>query len=780
MISARKFYCEDHEYKKKFDQDQKWSENSERTFNRLLESREEWNRQREIQNFRFADRSFWPDETFLDEVQIPKSFSKNNFLEKSASESLSRVSRVDNPNEKMKFTNPSSEIKSKSNEMITFDNKVKSDIVSVKNEKVISEISTNRNSGYNDKSIQEVDGSSSKKPDEIKKKDVDKSKDGLSIIKYEKVLTDPNKSDVKTINKDPPLGENYSFIPPLSVSRKKVRLGIKYHLVDKTKSKVFDRWDPALRKRKNFFEPLADKFLGELVKKGWIREISEKEAKFISHSKWVPKFDDKNQIREDKIRLTVALLDINEWSEKRNVNYPKEDTIKESLQYEGAKWAQKGDVEDGYWKIEIVEEDQPYTAFYAQGKIYMFTRLPMGHTNACNIFHEIVRYELEDIPGTINYIDDVMAWGPTKRIAEERFKEIEKRLHWIGMDLENTKSDNEAKQRLEFLRWVWDLTEERVRIFINEAKRQKILSRIKKYTIEVKGEKIEAGLANSIYGDIQYLLRGRQPIKELQDMKREMGGSVKKDCSVKIKNPFNLALVEKIDERLFGEARYRMNDPKNRSRFLHTDASEWGVGILVRTGILNRTYYWFQLKNKVKYTKIIENEAFAALLGLKIMAALGGKGKKNFEINVDNPTARTVLEGKNPKVKVVDVSKLREEVSRVGITWTTRLQNKSNEEWEMKVADLLSRNEKDKALRFLEEKAMELVEGGEIKRFKIQKGLWTRASLLGNEVFSGKSDEENAEDGDSSNDSGETHRVWGEYRHNYFPNQKEELKKNLK
>ena len=578
---------------------------------------------------------------------------------------------------------------------------------------------------------------------DLMKSKEDRIENTINLNKVKRVLTKPE-SDVKNINKDS-FVEKDIFIPPSEIQRPKVSLGIKYHMVDKSKSKVYDRWDPVLKKRKDFFEKLADKHLANLLEKGWISEIHERDAKFISHSKWVPKFDEKNRVREDKIRLTVALLDINEWSEKLNVNYPKEDEIKESLQ--GAKFAQKGDVEDGYWMIEIEEKDRPYTAFYAQGKIFMFNRLPMGHTNACNLFHEIVRKRIASVPGTINYIDDVMAWGPTKEIAQERFKEIKERLHWIGMELEKTKSNEEALPRIEFLRMIWDLTGDKVQIFINEAKREKVLSRLRQYSVEEVGDRIEAGLANSIFGDIQYLLRGRQPIKELQDMKREIGPNVKKGNSVKIKNPITLDLINKVDDRLFGGASYKMNNPKTRSTFMHTDASEWGIGILIRTGILIRQYYYFQLKHKVNYTRIIENEAYAALLGLKILAAMG---RRNAEINVDNPTTEVVLRGKNPKTKVVDVSKLREEVSRVGITWTTRLQNKDNEEWEMQVADKLSRNKKEEALELLKEKVESLIEQGEVKRYRVVQGMWRLQGELGNEVIISNFTRENDDNGEVS------------------------------
>lgn len=48
------------------------------------------------------------------------------------------------------------------------------------------------------------------------------------------------------------------------------------------------------------------------------------------------KFNEKNEVCEDKIWFIVVFLKINEWSEKLNVNYFKEDEIKEF--FEGFKY----------------------------------------------------------------------------------------------------------------------------------------------------------------------------------------------------------------------------------------------------------------------------------------------------------------------------------------------------------------------------------------------------------------------------------------------------------
>ena len=44
------------------------------------------------------------------------------------------------------------------------------------------------------------------------------------------------------------------------------------------------------------------------------------------------------------------------------------------------------DLTSAYHQIPLLTEDKPYTAFKADGKLFQFTRLPFGLTNAVAVF----------------------------------------------------------------------------------------------------------------------------------------------------------------------------------------------------------------------------------------------------------------------------------------------------------------------------------------------------------------------------------------------------------
>ena len=64
----------------------------------------------------------------------------------------------------------------------------------------------------------------------------------------------------------------------------------------------------------------------------------------------------------------------------------------------------------------IREQDKPYTAFEACGKLYQFTRIPFGFTNGVTCFQRIMDTLIkeEGLEGIYAYLDDVTICGKTQ------------------------------------------------------------------------------------------------------------------------------------------------------------------------------------------------------------------------------------------------------------------------------------------------------------------------------------------------------------------------------
>ena len=81
------------------------------------------------------------------------------------------------------------------------------------------------------------------------------------------------------------------------------------------------------------------------------------------------------------------------------------------------------DLKSAYYQVPIPPEDKKYTGFEAQGKLYQFTRVPLGVTNAVSAFQRIVDtvFQQHGLRRTYAYLDNITAGGAT---VEEHDKNL--------------------------------------------------------------------------------------------------------------------------------------------------------------------------------------------------------------------------------------------------------------------------------------------------------------------------------------------------------------------
>lgn len=74
------------------------------------------------------------------------------------------------------------------------------------------------------------------------------------------------------------------------------------------------------------------------------------------------------------------------------------------------------DLRSAYHQVALRDQDKPYTAFEACGRLYQFTRIPFGVTNGVACFQRIMDTLIkeEGLDGTFAYLDDVTICGMTR------------------------------------------------------------------------------------------------------------------------------------------------------------------------------------------------------------------------------------------------------------------------------------------------------------------------------------------------------------------------------
>jgi hypothetical protein len=140
----------------------------------------------------------------------------------------------------------------------------------------------------------------------------------------------------------------------------------------------------------------------------------------------------RNPIRSLKpnggIRLVsnlIALNDIVEKDEYRLTNI--RDVVRET---QGAKVISVVDLKDGFYSIEIAEEDKFKTAFEFNGQVYEWNSMVIGYKNSSQILQRIMGNIFRDLKGkgVEIYMDDIVIYSSSVEEHDLLFRETLKRL----------------------------------------------------------------------------------------------------------------------------------------------------------------------------------------------------------------------------------------------------------------------------------------------------------------------------------------------------------------
>ena len=84
------------------------------------------------------------------------------------------------------------------------------------------------------------------------------------------------------------------------------------------------------------------------------------------------------------------------------------------------------DLKSAYYQVPLKEEDKAYTAFESGGRLYQFTRMPVGITNGVAGFQRSVDniIENENLEGTFAYVDNVTVCGRTQSEHDDNLRKL--------------------------------------------------------------------------------------------------------------------------------------------------------------------------------------------------------------------------------------------------------------------------------------------------------------------------------------------------------------------
>ena len=103
----------------------------------------------------------------------------------------------------------------------------------------------------------------------------------------------------------------------------------------------------------------------------------------------------------------------------------------------GSCWFSTLDFSNGYWQVEVAEEDRQKTAFTTGRGLYQWRSMPMGLTNSPATFQRMMELVLRGLPWQVCmvYLDDVLIFSPTFAEHMASLREVFSRIQSAGLKL---------------------------------------------------------------------------------------------------------------------------------------------------------------------------------------------------------------------------------------------------------------------------------------------------------------------------------------------------------
>ena len=140
---------------------------------------------------------------------------------------------------------------------------------------------------------------------------------------------------------------------------------------------------------------------------------------------------------DGSIRVCLDPKDLNQAIKRPHLQLPIAEDIISKMS--GAKYFSKLDASSGYWQIQLDDDSSNLLCFNSPFGRYKFNRLPFGVSNASEIFQMDIAEIIEGIEGAANAQDDIIIWGETKEIHDQRLHEVMSRIKQSGLQLNRAK-----------------------------------------------------------------------------------------------------------------------------------------------------------------------------------------------------------------------------------------------------------------------------------------------------------------------------------------------------
>ena len=196
--------------------------------------------------------------------------------------------------------------------------------------------------------------------------------------------------------------------------------------------------------------------LEEMEREGVIKKV-EQPTEWVNPMIIVNKPDGSIRICMDPKRLNSAI-------KREHFQLPTMEEL--TLEMNEAKYFTKLDASSGFWQIPLDESSSYLCTFATPFGRYRFCRLPFGIKSAPEVFQKEVLRHFGDLPGVVNFEDDLCVWSKTLEEHQERLKNVFERARKCGIKF-NRKKCEFAKIFLPYLGHI--LTQDGIKVDDNKV-----------------------------------------------------------------------------------------------------------------------------------------------------------------------------------------------------------------------------------------------------------------------------------------------------------------------
>lgn len=186
-----------------------------------------------------------------------------------------------------------------------------------------------------------------------------------------------------------------------------------------------------IRSRVRRFTPEEQSFLSQKVSDLHASGVIE-----VSQSPWRSSPVIVNKPDGSK-RLAINYKPVNSQTTFDAFPVPDADSLITKLN--GASFFSKMDFSQFYHQIPLVESDRAKTAFYADGQLWQYTRLPFGLRNAVAACSRVMRAIFEGVPNILIYLDDLLIFAADQETHDRTLMQVLTLIRQHGLGLNKKK-----------------------------------------------------------------------------------------------------------------------------------------------------------------------------------------------------------------------------------------------------------------------------------------------------------------------------------------------------